>query len=65
MNAGITATSINEFGCFDDLKNTVDKAKAKTYLEKRDGVAIPVFKVNIKIDQLLQDFILKGGFDLD
>ncbi|MFM7578586.1 MAG: type I restriction endonuclease subunit R, EcoR124 family, partial [Microcystaceae cyanobacterium] len=64
MNTGVTATNINEFGRFDDLKNTVDKAKAKAYLEQRDGVTIPTFKVNLKIDQLLQEFILKGGFDL-
>ena len=41
MNAGVTATNINEFGHFDDLKNTVDKAKAKAYLEKRDGGVHP------------------------
>jgi hypothetical protein len=34
-------------------------------LEKREGVTIPTFKVNLKIDQLLQDFILRGGFDLE
>lgn len=64
MNAGVNATSLNEYGRFDELKNSVDKAKAKAYLEKRDGVALPFFKVNIKIDQLLQEFILRGGFDL-
>jgi type I restriction enzyme R subunit len=64
MNAGVTATNLNEYGRFDELKNTVDKAKAKAYLEKWEGVTIPTFKVNIKIDQLLQEFILRGGFDL-
>lgn len=64
MSAGATATNLNEFGRFKDLKNTVDKAKAKAYFEERDGEIIPIFKVNIKIDRLLQEFILKGGFDL-
>jgi len=30
MNAGITKTKINEFGYFDDLKNTVDKRKVRS-----------------------------------
>jgi type I restriction enzyme R subunit len=64
MKAAVTTANLNEFGRFNDLKNTVDKAKAKAYFEQRDGVTIPTFKVNIKVDQLLQDFILRGGFDL-
>jgi len=64
MNAGVTAANINEFGRFDDLKNCVDKAKAKAYFEKLEGASISPFKVNMKIDKLLQDFIISGGFDL-
>ena len=64
MNAGITKANINEFGRFDDLKNCVDKAKAKAYFEALEGTSISVFKVNIKVDKLLQDFIISGGFDL-
>jgi type I restriction enzyme R subunit len=64
MNAGITAANINEFGRFDDLKSFVDKAKAKSYFEELEGASISLFKVNIKIDKLLEDFIIKGGFDL-
>jgi type I restriction enzyme R subunit len=44
---------------------TATKAKAKVYLEKRDGVTIPTFKINLNIAQLLQDFIPKGGFDVE
>ena len=65
MNRGITEVNINEFGHFDDLKSSVDKAKAKAYFEQREGSVIPEFKVNVKVDSLLQRFILRGGFDLD
>ena len=51
-------------GRFDDLKNCVDKAKAKVYFEELEGAKISVFRVNIKVDKLLQDFIISGGFDL-
>ena len=64
MNAGVTEANINEFGRFDDLKNCVDKTKAKSYFEELDGVSISPFKVNMKIDKLLEDFIISGGFDL-
>jgi hypothetical protein len=29
-----------------------------------EGERISVFKVNMKVDKLLQDFIIRGGFDL-
>lgn len=50
--------NLNEFGRFDALKDSVDKAKAKIYFEKQDGVTIPLFKLNIRIDQFLKQFIL-------
>jgi type I restriction enzyme R subunit len=64
MNAGVTTININEFGRFDDLKNCVDKARAKAYFEALEGASISVFKINMKVDKLLQDFIISGGFDL-
>ena len=64
MNAGITETNINDFGRFDDLKQCVDKAKAKAYFEELEGASISPFGVNMKIDTLLQDFVISGGFDL-
>ncbi|MEG1718626.1 MAG: hypothetical protein RR333_08340, partial [Bacteroidales bacterium] len=65
MGSRVTETNINEFGRFDDLKSTVDKAKAKAYFEKAENASIPLFKVNIKIDSLLRKFILEGGFDVN
>lgn len=65
MNLGINENNINEFGRFDDLKDTVDKNKAKSYFEKQEGVNIPPFKVNIRVHNLLQKFIISGGFDIE
>ncbi|MCF6251448.1 MAG: hypothetical protein L3J75_09305 [Methylococcaceae bacterium] len=64
MNSGITQLNINEYGRFDELKNSVNKAKAKAYFEELEGKTIPVSKVNMKVHKLLQDFIINGGFDL-
>jgi len=64
MNAGVTEAHINEFGRFDDLKGCVDKAKARAYFEELEDASISVFKVNMKVDKLLQEFILSGGIDL-
>lgn len=64
MGLGLTELNINEYGRFDELKNTVDKNKAKEYFEKIEGATIPAFKVNIRIHNLLQKFIIAGGFDI-
>lgn len=64
MNSGITESNINEYGRFDDLKSTVDKNKAKIYFEKLEGITIPPFKINIKAHNLLQKFIINGGFEI-
>lgn len=64
MNEGITEANINEFGRFDGLKNYVDRTKAKAYFETLEGNSISVFQVNIKVDALLQDFIIGGGLEV-
>ncbi len=63
MNQNLTEENINEYGRFDELKKTVDKTKAKSYFENSEGNELSVFRVNIKIDQLLKEFLLKGGID--
>jgi len=64
LSTRITESNINEYGRFDALKDTVDKAKAKVYFEERDGESLAVFKVNMAIDGLLSRFVLSGGFEL-
>ena len=64
METRATDANINEFGRFDALKATADKKKAKAYFEFIEGVGIIPPKVPMKIDKLLRDFILRGGFDI-
>ncbi len=65
MELTITTATINEFGRYDDLKATIDKSKAKAYLESLSGTTVKMKDVNIKIDKLLRAFIFEGGFDLE
>jgi type I restriction enzyme, R subunit len=65
MASGLTEVNINEYGRFDELRNTVDKNKAKKYFEKLEGMTIPPFKINIRVHNLLQRFIIEDGFDLE
>lgn len=60
----LTPANINEFGRYDALKETIDKAKARAYFERIEGVKIIPLKVNAKADDLLREFILKGGFHI-
>ena len=64
MAAGVNEDNLNEFSRFDDLKATVDRAKAREYFEKVEGVKLVPFKVNIKVDKLLRDFVLSGGKEI-
>jgi type I restriction enzyme, R subunit len=61
MSTYVTETNLNEFGRFDDLKESVDQQKARTYFEGLQGAELPLFRVNIRIAKLLQDFIINGG----
>ncbi len=65
MELPVTDANLNEYGRFDELKETADKEKAKAFFEKQEGRRIPLFKVNIKLDELLRRFILTGGFEVE
>jgi type I restriction enzyme R subunit len=64
LSDSVNEKNLNNFGRFDALKDTVDKAKAKVYFEKLDGLSIPPFKLNIRIDQFLKQFIFAQADDL-
>lgn len=64
IESGITENNLNEFGRFDELKSTIDKAKAKEYIEKQEGGVLPQRKVNIKAQSLLKRFVIEGGFEI-
>ena len=63
MSLTLNDSNLNEFGRYDELKQTVDKTKAKEYFERIEGVKLIPPKVSIKIDKLLREFILSGGMD--
>lgn len=65
MNRHVTTESINEFGLFDKLKNTVDRDIARGYFERTEGQPIRTYRIPAKIDTILRQFILSGGFDVE
>ena len=65
LNTSVVESNINEYGRFDDLKSTVDREKARKYFEQVEGKEVPTFRLNIKIDKLLKNFIINGEFDID
>ncbi len=44
---------------------TADKTKAKAFFEAYEQTKLIPPKVNMKTDQLLRQFILTGGFEVD
>jgi len=64
MRSEITEKNINDYGRFDKLKNSVDKAKAKIYFEGLEGSTLAPFKINIKVHNLLKGFIVSGRIEL-
>ncbi len=58
-------SNIDEFGRYTNLKNGIDKVKAKIYFEKKEGVSLIQPKVNQKMDKILRDFIISGGFEIE
>ena len=64
MDAHVSESTLNEYGRYDDLISTVDKAKARAYFESVEGIRLTPPKVLIKTDKLLRSFILNGGMDI-
>lgn len=64
MKTNATDSNLNQFGRFDELKATVDKEKAKAFFEQMYSKKISSFVVNIRIHNLLHDFIINDGIDI-
>jgi type I restriction enzyme R subunit len=60
MNTHVTEANLNDYARFDNWKATVDQQKAKIYFEGSEGKKLPLFKVNIRTANHLQDFIIQG-----
>lgn len=65
MAQHVTEANINEYGRLDALKSTCDQKLARAYFEKKEGLPVPPFRVAMKLDKLLREFVLSGGFDLE
>lgn len=65
MSLNLNESTINEFGRLDELKKSVDKAKAKAFFEAYEQAKLIQPKVNMKTDQFIRNFILSGGFEID
>lgn len=64
IESGVTEQNIGEYGHYNKLIDSVDKAKAKAYFEKVLGKTISIFESNAKMRSLLREFILNGGMDI-
>lgn len=64
MALQITENNINEYGRFNALVETVDKAVARHYFETTEGQPLPSFKLSMKINAVLRKFILEDGFEV-
>ncbi|WFB36949.1 hypothetical protein P3T73_04140 [Kiritimatiellota bacterium B12222] len=65
MSTRVLEANLNDYGRFDDLKNSIDPRIAKGYFEALEGKPLPRFQVNMKVDELLRKFILEDGFELE
>jgi type I restriction enzyme R subunit len=61
----VTYDSINEFGRFDELKQSVNIFQAKKYFEWKENTKLNIPKTHIKIDVFLRRFILENGFEME
>ncbi len=58
-----TSATLNNYGCFDALVDSVDKAKARTFIEEIKGEAVPPRNLNMEIYSLLRRFLLGNDDD--
>lgn len=65
LAAHVTEANIDEYGRFTALKESVNSAKAKCYLEQREGRTMPPFIVNREVEKILRTFILNNELPED
>lgn len=59
MGLNLNELNINEFGNFDALKKSVNVEKAREYFKKEENCYLPIPIVNVKVDKLLRNLIIK------
>lgn len=60
LDAGVNEANLNEYGRFDDLHDTVDREAAARYFTEKRGEKLPAFLINVRVDEILKDYILGG-----
>ncbi|MGQ4006402.1 DEAD/DEAH box helicase family protein, partial [Francisellaceae bacterium CB300] len=60
----VTEKNLDEYARFTKLKDTVDIAKARAYLEKIENTNLKPFQIRQKVSNILRDFILNGNIDI-
>ncbi|MGL4766568.1 MAG: type I restriction endonuclease subunit R [Formosimonas sp.] len=60
IELGVHAQNINDFGRFDALIDTVNRAQAKKFFEQRESRTLKPFEVNQRIDRFLRVLIVSG-----
>lgn len=65
MNLKVTEHNLNEYGRFANLLASVDKKKAREWLEEKHGTKLKPFEVIQQTDALIRKFVLEGGFDIE
>jgi type I restriction enzyme R subunit len=61
----VTYESINEFGRFDELKQSVKISLARKYFEWKENSRLTIPKIHMKVDEFLRKFIFDGGFEVE
>lgn len=57
--------NLNQGGYFAELKETIDRNKARQLVNNLKGKQLPPPIALAEADKLLREFIVRGGFDLD
>jgi type I restriction enzyme R subunit len=65
MSMKVTYESINEFGRFDELKQSVKISLARKYFEWKENSRLTIPKIHMKVDEFLRKFIFDGGFEVE
>ena len=60
----LTEQNLDEFGRFTRLKQSVDKAKAKTYFEQVKGANLSPLKINMEVHNFLKNILLTGKIEI-
>lgn len=58
LSLGLCERNLDEFGRFDQLKQSANKARAKAFFEAQEGKPVPPPLVHVKLDKALRAFLL-------